>query len=91
MKRRFLKCMLLLAICSAFLMSACSKQTEESVQTISNAALQGKYSGETAIAVSVGSGRYRTNYFRLTGWPLYRQLQRMKARHIYGDAISKMR
>lgn len=63
MKRRFLKCMLLLAICSAFLMSACSKQTEESVQTISNAALQGKYSGETAIAVSVGSGRYRTNYF----------------------------
>lgn len=62
MKRKFLKCMLLLAICSIF-MSACSKPTKESIQTVSKYASQGENTSSTAIAVSVESGRYRTNYF----------------------------
>ena len=54
MKRKFLKCMLLLAICSIF-MSACSKPTKESIQTVSKDALQGENTSSTAIVVSVVS------------------------------------
>ena len=51
MKRKFLKCMLLLAICSIF-MSACSKPTKESIQTVSKDASQGENTSSTAILLS---------------------------------------
>lgn len=64
MKKISKKCVLfLLLACCILFVSACAKQMEQGTQTIPDTGIQTEHTGAASIALSVASGRYKTNYF----------------------------